>query len=269
MSLRRTLAKKIGRWFPFLKPLVRRALEIAYGKRGFPVNIGGVGVFRLAPRFYFSGWESFGGGHNSCFRPCVEAARGRNCFIDVGAHIGLYSLPVSRALADGGMVYAFEPSSSNAAYLHRHLRYNGVDNIVVEQTLVGEQPAADVLFYEPVESGSPVGGLLRFSDDVDYRETHRAQVSIDGYCELHGLHPDVMKIDAEGSEVMILRGARGALLRDRPIVFLSVHPGRIEQLGGSLDELGALLDSVRYSLFDADGARVAGLRGGEFIVRPD
>ena len=66
-------------------------------------RVGPYGPFRLDGHFAFSDFEHWGAvGHHRGFETCVEAARGARCVLDVGAHIGLVSLPASRALAPGG-----------------------------------------------------------------------------------------------------------------------------------------------------------------------
>ena len=104
-----------------VRPAVRGVLSAAFGGRGYQISIGGQGVFRLSPDFVFRGWEGFGTRHNSGFAQCIEACKGKSVFIDVGAHIGLHSLPASTSLRPGGRVIAFEPSESNYRYLLEHM----------------------------------------------------------------------------------------------------------------------------------------------------
>ena len=121
-----------------VRPAVRGVLSAAFGERGYKISIGGQGVFRLSPDFVFRGWEDFGTRHNSGFAQCIEACKGKSVFIDVGAHIGLYSLPASTSLRPGGRVIAFEPSEGNYRYLLKHIAYNGIDNIQAHQLVVGD-----------------------------------------------------------------------------------------------------------------------------------
>ena len=56
--------------------------------------------------------------------------------LDIGAHIGLVSLPLSTVVATDGTVYAFEPATGNNAYLFQHLAMNKISNVEVVSNLV-------------------------------------------------------------------------------------------------------------------------------------
>jgi len=245
----------------------RVVLGLLFSHRGLEVNIGGVGIFRLSPEFYFRGWESFGDRHNSGFYACIEEARQCSTFLDVGAHVGLYSLPISRALRPGGRVYAFEPASNNFHYLLEHIRYNNITNIDAYPLVVADCPAKDVRFFEHIDHGSGFGGLARFKDPDSFIEIRCQQTSIDSFCLEHGVCPDIVKIDVEGAELLVLRGAKHVIRSNKPIIFLSVHPGRLEAFGASVRELLELIESFDYSLFTA-AAQVEYIHTNEYVLRP-
>ena len=101
-----------------------------------------------------------------------------------------------------------------------------------------------------------------------YAETARPQVSLDSHCERLKLAPEVIKIDVEGGELGVLRGARAVLARCQPLLFLSVHPREIQLTGESLDALRALLDEIGYEARDLEGHPVAEFRLDEYVVSP-
>ncbi len=250
-----------------LRPAVRALLSGAFGRRGLPVDLGGLGVFRLAPDLYFRGWERFGERHNSGYARCIQACAGKSVFIDVGAHVGLYALPVSRTLAPGGEVFAFEPSESNYRYLVRHVKYNGIDNIRAYSLVIGDASKESVRFYEHVKGGSGLGGLTRRTKRASdqFVELDRRQVSLDEFCEEHGVAPDVIKIDVEGAEYLVLEGARRTLAMHRPTMFLSLHPAQLESLGHSVRAVESLLASLGYSVLSTDGNPVEEVGSGEYL----
>lgn len=103
--------------------------------------IGPFGPFHLNGRFAFSNFDQWGKGHNSAFEACVKACRNAQCVLDIGAHIGLVSLPASRMVASGGRVFAFEPAAGNLRFLHDHKTLNNLTNLEVVESLVGEREA--------------------------------------------------------------------------------------------------------------------------------
>lgn len=104
--------------------------------------------FKLHGHFTFSNFECWGGGHNRGFEPCAERCQGAKCVLDIGAHIGSASLPVSSVLDEQGRAYAFEPAHANLRYLRRHLKLNEVSNVVVVASLVGEDDRDEGSFFE-------------------------------------------------------------------------------------------------------------------------
>ena len=107
-DLKRTLRDVTKRLLPrsisqgAVRPTVRIIFSLIYGRRGYKIDIGGQGEFRMSPDLAFRGWERFGDRHNWAFAKCIDSCKGKSVFLDIGAHVGLYSLPASRALAAGG-----------------------------------------------------------------------------------------------------------------------------------------------------------------------
>ena len=181
--------------------------------------------------------------------------------LDVGASFGLYSLAAARAAAPSGRVHAFEPARRSAEALRRHLRWNGVsDSVEVVEAAVAERTGSAV-FWE--QETSFVASLVersarreerRYDSPVAPRRVRT--VALDDFCRSRGLEPDVVKIDVEGSEAAVLRGARELLRQRGCVLFLELHPGL---RGGGSDASEALgeLAAAGWAWEDvgAEGAR--------------
>ena len=217
-------------------------------------RIGNYGPFKLNANFMFSNFQDWGAGHNNGFVATVEACREKDCVLDVGGHIGLVSLPISKVLRPGGRLITFEPSSANLRYLKQHLSVNNCDNVTVVECLVGKK-----------------NGHVKFFEQKDaelYSEVTRTQLSIDSYCAEHAIIPQIIKMDIEGAEVDALKGAKEILISCKPIVFLSVHPREIELMGTTLDELQRFLQEINYSISEINGAPVKSFRLAEYCLQP-
>lgn len=241
------------------------------GATGFPraVNrmIGPFGPFRLHGRFAFSNFDQWGKGHNSAFEVCVRACRDTHCVIDVGAHIGLVSLPASRMVAPGGRVFAFEPAAGNLQFLRDHRALNDLDNLHIVDMLVGETDAERIPFFE-TSGDSGLNSVVANPKSSNVGRSFRQQVSIDSFCAARDLAPDIIKIDVEGYELQVLRGAANTLRQARPLIFLSVHPSQIAALGGSLEELVQILSRLGYEPQLPDGRKAERLEFNEYVLRP-
>lgn len=235
-----------------VKPLLMVALKFKYAK-GFPVKIGGKVECLLDPTFYFANWENFGGGHNSGFEECVNEASQSKVFFDVGGHIGLYSIPIAKLQNDNGVVHTFEPASHNYKMLKKHVALNSLKNVSLNNVLVGAEANDNVAFKEDSTGINPMNSLA----DVDKTEGNdiisKKMIKLDEYCKENQIYPNVMKIDVEGAEVQVLKGAMEVIKKSSPTIYLSLHPKHIVSLGDSMSDITDILNEVGYKCTTIDG----------------
>jgi FkbM family methyltransferase len=136
---------------------------------------------------------------------------------DIGANVGLYTLLASVSAGAAGWVYAFEPVERNLVYLRRHLALNKVENCQVLEVAVADLEG-QTRFARSREGHSM--GRLANNGELQVR-----CVTLDGciYGRAGLRPPDVLKIDVEGAEREVLRGARRSIAEFHPTVFLEVH----------------------------------------------
>ena len=183
----------------------RLAIRVLGIKQPITHCIGGYGPFLMDGMFAFSDFKNWGNSHNRGFSMCVEACRGKECVFDIGAHIGLVSLPVSAVLNKNGSVYAFEPAEANLRLFLSHIKLNNIKNIKVVPSLVGEATVEQQKFFERT-GVTGQNTVAPVKDRSLYHEINRHSYSLDEYCAEHGLVPEVVKIDVEGSELAVLKG---------------------------------------------------------------
>lgn len=220
--------------------------------------VGPYGPYRFHRRFAFSNFDKFGGnlsGKNRGFQAFVNACEDKTCVFDIGAHVGLVTLPASSMVSKGGLIYSFEPSPGNVKYLKYHLEKNEISNVVVIPKLVGATDSDSVqIFLAPEDSD-----MNTIAPD-QLQATHSARVvssvSIDTYCSENNLRPELIKIDVEGAELNVLEGASHVLASARPTLYLSVHPKYIKAVRRSTTELKELLAASGYTVSDFDGNSV-------------
>jgi FkbM family methyltransferase len=161
---------------------------------------------------------------------------------ECGGHQGCTALFLAACVGAGGKVVTFEPGRENASVIETNVRLNGVNNIIVEQKAVG--------------AGSGKGLVLGLANTCvassHRQETHprgRQEVDLvplDDYAKEHNLYPTLIKIDVEGYEMEVLKGAR-QLLERRPKLAIEIHsPSDLARYGASAVELLKLLDLDRY-----------------------
>jgi FkbM family methyltransferase len=154
-------------------------------------------------------------------------------FFDVGANQGFYAILASRAVGAAGRVYAFEPAPTEHRKLARNLRLNRCSNVVAEVSAVGAG-AGTTEFHLALGHQGSWSSLRRPADDLTTR-TALIQVnlvSLDAYAAAHGIERlDMLKIDVEGGELDVLKGAEACLRDLRPVVLCEVEDRRTRQFG--------------------------------------
>ena len=140
---------------------------------------------------------------------------------DIGANVGFYTLLAAARVGDQGRVIAFEPLPANIDFIHRHLQLNHMANAHVIGAAVGD--CAGEAAFAPGRNRST--GTLSAAGDLRVKV-----VSIDEMVATGELPPaDCMKIDVEGSELSVLRGARELLSHRHPVIFLATHGAQVQR----------------------------------------
>jgi FkbM family methyltransferase len=161
------------------------------------------------------------------------------CFLDIGANIGYYALLAARTVR---MVYAFEPDPRNWPALERNASVAG--NVEIVRAAVysdGREMLLDVTGNPAVSRLAPAGrgGARRLrvqTTTIDHFVAERPDLAVTG-----------IKIDVEGADLAVLRGAREVLVRQAPLVLTEFGKGG----GGENDvrELFQLTASLGYEVF--------------------
>jgi len=211
-------------------------------------------------------YDHFGDRHNAGLRQWLAACSGQDVIFDVGAHIGLYALPAAKEISAEGKIYAFEPSHANCRYLSRHLEYNRLSNVNVNNVLVGGEDREETDFYEN-DRADAMNAMLVQKNVQDYRLVKRRQITLDRFCAEKDLVPQVIKIDVEGAELKVLKGARDVLTTHAPRIFLSVHPKRMEAMGDAVQDLVDCVHQWGYDIMTPEGQPADKLEFGEYILR--
>lgn len=176
---------------------------------------------------------------------------------DVGAHVGQYTL---LAAGQGAEVHVFEPNPHNLARLQRNLALNGLEGRAVLNAVAVADRVGEATFHLPLASNTGRGTLL--ADQADSAETVTVPVTtLDAYFEALGRPPDLIKMDVEGVEWLVLRGAMNTLRAHRPILFLETVEESLRAMGATLADLAELLRGLGYTVSRPNRQRLEELPG--------
>jgi FkbM family methyltransferase len=168
------------------------------------------------------------------------ARPGMRC-VDVGAHVGLFLRAFEKA-APGGAHIAVEPVPWKAATIRAKF-----PSAAVFQCALGESPGTAEFTERLDRSGASV--LSQFDGSRrNARATEKYDVEVRTLDEiaLNGPPTGVIKIDVEGAETAVLKGAAGLIERDRPAILFECAPKRNDHASAEIFEL--LRDRFNYRL---------------------
>jgi FkbM family methyltransferase len=241
-----------GRLRRVAAPFFRTALTVWTAGRGLACTLPTGDVISLHPASRHASWNA-----DEC-RAFRAAVRPGAVALDVGANVGCYALALGRWVWPGGHVYAFEPAPAAFELLRRHVRLNRQTDVISPVALaVSDRPGTARFCTKGAAGGNRLAGEAAGGIAV-------AVTTIDAFCTSLGLQPDFIKIDVEGAELHVLRGARQTIGRGaaRLALFVEMHPALWPALGISRADVLAELD--RQGL-EAEG--LDGRTGDEIWVR--
>lgn len=193
--------------------------------------------------------------------------------MDVGAHAGYHTLALAQLVGPAGSVVAVEPNPESASLLSANVALNGFGRIVaVHEIALGHLDAGTGLLRVP--AGEPKNAHL--TQDLGVPGLPVTMRSLDALLGAAG-RIDFLKIDAEGSEAMILEGAMRTLRRERPSIVLEYnarrYPDPTAVLAPLVDLYGGVSSiSEEGEAVAADPAAIAADLSGEdallFFARP-
>jgi FkbM family methyltransferase len=225
-----------------VRQLVKRAyhalLDLRTGGRGLECRLPGGESVRIDPAYRYVSWNT---DEYCAFKSALGP--GKVAF-DIGANVGCYSMLFGQWVGAEGRVFAFEPSPATFSGLERHVALNRLGGVVrpIQAAVSDESATAEFLMLDNQGMSRLAVGV---EGDTSPRAVRVPTVSVDEFCAGEGVTPDLMKIDVEGFELAVLRGARETIRRAgaRLALFVEMHPTTWAEIGTSKEEMISELEA--------------------------
>jgi FkbM family methyltransferase len=157
-------------------------------------------------------------------------------FYDVGANNGFLSLFASYLVGERGRVYAFEPFPPNVKAIETAIRQNQLTNCYLVSQAVAETDGEMHLYFEQSGSIATPSLLAGRSNQSITVQT----VTLNSFIKKHPW-PKLVKVDVEGAEALLLKGATDLLeMASAPSWLIEVHSAAVDQ------KIKAILDDYDY-----------------------
>ncbi|MHC4575295.1 MAG: FkbM family methyltransferase [Planctomycetota bacterium] len=179
---------------------------------------------------------------------------------DVGANFGAMSLQYAK-LVPFGRVYSFEPTFYAFSKLKKNLELNPdlAKRVVAVQSFVSSRSSGEtgIKAYASWKVGGATegtkhrvhGGILKSADGI-------GAISLDDFCEENEIQRlDFIKIDTDGHELEVLKGAQKVIGKFRPTIIFEIGIYIMEEGQIGYSDYVALFDSLNYSLFDSSNLK--------------
>lgn len=216
-TLRSFLAPPLRLVFEYCSPLRFLALLVLGLWLKKTVRIDGHTV-HINPRDFGIAFElqSTGEYERKSMALCMEVLKPGMTFVDIGAHVGLYSLQAARRVGPTGRVFSFEPDAGNFSYLERNMKGNGYTNVTLLQQAVTDTTGPITLY----QSRFNTGDHRTYFVSRGRRAVQIPGTTLDDFFADKPQTVDVIKIDIEGAEEAALRGMTETLERNPNVVLL-------------------------------------------------
>jgi FkbM family methyltransferase len=193
----------------------------------------------LGRRIYLHGiWEEV------VTRVLIEEIHQGMTVLDIGAHVGYYTLLMAKRVGKAGKVFAFEPQSEVRNYLEQNVQRNGYSQVAIlplalfSKEGVGLLEGRDNLNACLSPRSSPSTGSIKMVVFDQFKK----KIKIEKI--------DLVKMDVEGAEMDILLGMRDSLKKNHPELIIEVHQNGLVRFGHSEMELRQYISSFGYHIRD-------------------
>jgi FkbM family methyltransferase len=198
--------------------------------------------------------EEWYGSESSCDLPewvwLLSHIRTGMTVADCGAHHGFLTVAFSKAVGPTGIVRAWEALPGNASVIDKNLSLNACNNVIVRPVALGDEPKMVPLW-------SHTSNCLIPWRDAAYGNCQVQMVRLDDEIPVD-VKVDLIKIDVEGSDLEMIRGAR-RVFTQRPIIDLELHCCLFENRNEVVAEIFSILEPLAY--------RYSVLARGDDVVR--
>lgn len=181
----------------------------------------------LISRYYYSGFDE-----EIYEIELLDSIIGHSgIFLDIGSYNGLFSIVLGKKYPDL-KIYSFEPNPSNFTRTNHNISLNNLDNISVHNMGISNKNGI-LDFYVPKDLSLTTVSSFNssFFDNHSNTPSIKKEVrvtSIDSFCNENGIYPQFIKIDVEGHEHEVFRGAQNIISTNKPIILCEIFTKKFD-----------------------------------------
>lgn len=165
---------------------------------------------------------------------------------ECGTHHGLTAMLLSKWVGDEGKIVSFEINQHNAAIARKNFELNKINNVILEEKGLGSQKSSQKIFNKSNSSVTPSNVIsLGWLKNFIYGTNEVEIIALDDYVKTQSILPTFLKIDVEGYESEVLKGAT-EILKTLPKLEIEIHTEILSRYNTSVEEIFELIDIQSY-----------------------
>jgi FkbM family methyltransferase len=161
--------------------------------------------------------------------------------IDIGANIGITAVTVGKKIGKGGKLYSFEPVPEYFDILKKNLSLNRLENVKAFQLALTDRVGIIDFYQKELSSG------IVFEEGAKKFEV--CTTTIDRFLIDEGIERiNLINMDCEGSELLVLKGAKETLRKNKVRILCEIHHNFLRQLGQSTGDIVTYLQRLEFQV---------------------
>ncbi len=199
--------------------------------------------------------EAFGAHTRNEISFLLSHIRENDVVIDIGAHVGSYTVPIGRKIGALGRILSIEGDAANYSLLVQNVSENNLaDRIVTKNAILGCGDSVDLVRTD-IKGNTGAGFYSRPDKAAPYKDLQSMQDARRIVAEAGFDKPNVIKIDIEGMEGLVIKSLWPIIIASKPVLYIEVFESQLVRNGSGADALDALLKSAGYRFYRNIGER--------------
>ncbi len=175
--------------------------------------------------------------------------------IDIGAHIGTFSIPFSQFANSKGKVFSFEGSPNNFELLQKNINNNQLQTIITPiQAIVSVNEDEQFDMRVPDDDNT---GAFYFAPGSEGGDGSQSVININNWFKQPGTPDSIqfIKIDVEGAEVSVLQSCIALIEQFKPVLYIEISEDALQRFDASIKDIDEMLSANGYHYFHNIGPR--------------
>ncbi|MGM0442277.1 MAG: FkbM family methyltransferase [Elusimicrobiota bacterium] len=179
----------------------------------------------------------------------IEYLNKESVFFDIGANLGFFTVMAAKICYEGE-IHAFEMDRRLVNLIKKSVDLNSkVGKVFINNVAVCDKNNKTVEFYPHQKNNLSTNRILNREDKIKQKNNFctAKTITIDHYCNVEGIKPDIIKIDIEGSETFAVKGMKNIIKEKYPLLIVEIHPKQMKQFKHGPRALIRLLEKWNYT----------------------